>query len=251
MIDFGIDPSTAFATILVPLQILFVNLLLSADNALVIAMACRRLPAQDMQRAALFGIIGAISLRLVMGSVAQVLLRLPFLQLAAGVILLLIAVRLTLLRDDAETRAALDADPSNAEASRQRGRADFLDAVWAIIVADAAMSLDNVVAIAAIAQGSLVYIVLGLAMSIPMLLWGSALIRQFIDKNGIFVLLAGMFLGWIAGGIAVSDPIIAPSIAANAPALAYAAPLACAIFVTWQSLILRPRRESPRGKHGE
>jgi YjbE family integral membrane protein len=250
MIDIGFDPSTAFAALLVPLQILFVNLLLSADNALVIAMACRRLPAQEMQRAAFYGIFGAIALRLVMGSVALVLLRLPFLQLVAGIVLLLIAVRLTLVRDDAETRAVLHTEPSNAGASAQRG-ADFLNAVWAIIVADAAMSLDNVVAIAAIAQGSLAYIAIGLAMSIPMLVWGSALIQQILDKNGFFVLLSGVFLGWTAGGIAVSDPIIAPSIAASAPALPFAVPLACAIFVLWQSLILSPRRESPGGKHAK
>jgi YjbE family integral membrane protein len=251
MIDIGFDPSTALAALLVPLQILFVNLLLSADNALVIAMACRQLPAQEMQRAAFYGIFGAIVLRLVMGSVALVLLRLPFLQLVAGIVLLLIAVRLTLVRDDAETRAALQTDLSKAGELRQRGRVDFLNAVWAIIVADAAMSLDNVVAIAAIAQGSLAYIAIGLAMSIPMLVWGSALIQQILDKNGFFVLLSGTFLGWIAGGIAISDPIIAPSIAANAPALPFAVPLACAIFVLWQSLILSPRRESPGGKHAK
>jgi YjbE family integral membrane protein len=251
MIDLGFDPSTGFAVLLVPLQILFVNLLLSADNALVIAMACRGLPAEDIQRVTFFGILGAIALRLAMGSVALVLLRTPFLQLIAGGVLLLIAVRLTLVRDDDETRTALQGDPSNADAPRQRGGAAFLNAVWAIIVADAAMSLDNVIAIAAIAQGSLVFIALGLAMSIPMLVWGSALIRQVLDNNGFFVLLSGMFLGWIAGGIAVSDPTIAPSIQANAPALPFVVPLAGAVFVLWQSLILSPRRESPGGKHAE
>jgi YjbE family integral membrane protein len=251
MIDFSFDPSAAFATILVPLQILLVNLLLSADNALVIAMACRGLPAEEVQRATFFGILGAILLRLAMGSVALTLLRAPYLQLAAGVLLLLIAVRLTLVRDDEETRAALRADPTDADASRQRARADFLNAVWAIIVADAAMSMDNVVAIAAIAQGSLLFVGLGLAMSVPMLVWGSALIRQFLDKNGFFVLLSGMFLGWIAGSIAVSDPTIAASIEANAPALPFAVPLACAIFVLWQSRILSLRQKSPGGEYAE
>ena len=251
MTDFGFDPLAAFATLLVPLQILFINLLLSADNALVIAMACRGLPAEDVQRATIFGIVGAISLRIAMGSVALILLRAPFLQLLAGGILLLIAVRLTLVRDDEETRAALGANPSTEGASRWGGRIDLLSAVWAIIVADAAMSLDNVVAIAAVAQGNLMFIVLGLAMSIPMLVWGSALIRQFLDKSGVFVLLSGMFLGWIAGRIAVSDPTIAPSIEVNAPALPFAVPLACAIFVIWQNLILDRRRETPGGEHGK
>ena len=251
MIDFGFDPSAAFAAVLGPLQILFVNLLLSADNALVIAMACRGMPAQDVQRATIFGIVGAISLRLAMGSVALILLRAPFLQLLAGGVLLLIAVRLTLVRDDEETRAALAANRSSQEAPRWGRRIDLLSAVWAIIVADAAMSLDNVVAIAAIAHGNLLFIGLGLAMSVPMLVWGSALIRQFLDKNGVFVLLSGMFLGWVAGGVAVSDPTIALSIEASAPALPFAVPLACAIFVVWQNLILDQRREIPGGEHGK
>jgi YjbE family integral membrane protein len=246
MIDFGADPSAALSTVLVPLQILFVNLLLSADNALVIAMACRGLPAAEVQRATFFGIVGAIVLRLAMGSIAVVMLRAPYLQLAAGIVLLVIAVRLTLVRDDESAQAALRADPSNPDASRGAARANLLGAVWAIIV----MSLDNVIAIAAIAHGSLAYIAFGLAMSIPMLVWGSTLIRQFLDRNAFFVTLSGMFLGWIAGSIAISDPTIAPGIAANAPALPIAAPLACAIFVFWQSLILDPRRRRPGGKHG-
>jgi len=250
MIDFGADPSAALSTVLVPLQILFVNLLLSADNALVIAMACRGLPAAEVQRATFFGIVGAIVLRLAMGSVAVVMLRAPYLQLAAGIVLLVIAVRLTLVRDDEGAQAALRADPSNPDASRGAARANLLGAVWAIILADSAMSLDNVIAIAAIAHGSLAYIAFGLAMSIPMLVWGSTLIRQFLDRNTFFVTLSGMFLGWIAGSIAISDPTIAPGIAANAPALPIAAPLACAIFVFWQSLILDPRRRRPGGKHG-
>ena len=246
MIDFGADPSTAFSTVLAPLQILFVNLLLSADNALVIAMACRGLPAAEAQRATFFGTVGAIGLRLALGSVAVVMLRAPYLQLVAGIVLLLIAVRLTLVRSEEE----MQADPSTAHASHRRGNAGLFSAVWAIIAADAAMSLDNVIAIAAIAHGSLIYIAFGLAMSIPMLIWGSTLIRRFLDTNGFFLTLSGMFLGWIAGGIAISDPTIAPAIEAHAPALPIAAPLACAIFVIWQNLILDPRRQRG-GKHGQ
>ena len=103
--DFAVDPAVIFTWLLVPAQILFVNLLLSADNALVIAMACRGLPADEVQRATLLGIVGAIALRLAMGSVAIFLLRAPLLQMVAGAALLWIAVRLTLidgtgLRDD-------------------------------------------------------------------------------------------------------------------------------------------------------
>ena len=241
--DFAVDPAVIFTWPLVPAQILFVNLLLSADNALVIAMACRGLPADEVQRATLLGIVGAIALRLAMGSVAIFLLRAPLLQMVAGAALLWIAVRLTLI-DGTGLREDGREAPSAAKVA-------FFGAVWTIVAADVAMSLDNVIAIAAIAQGSLVYIAIGLALSIPMLIWGSNLIRELLDKSGLLVLASGAFLGWVAGGVAVADPMIAPSIAANAPALPYAVPAACAIFVIWQNLILDPRRGLAGDRYAE
>lgn len=241
--DFAVDPAVIFTWLLVPAQILFVNLLLSADNALVIAMACRGLPADEVQRATLLGIVGAIALRLAMGSVAIFLLRAPLLQMVAGAALLWIAVRLTLI-DGTGLREDGREAPSAAKVA-------FFGAVWTIVAADVAMSLDNVIAIAAIAQGSLVYIAIGLALSIPMLIWGSNLIRELLDKSGLLVLASGAFLGWVAGGVAVADPMIAPSIAANAPALPYAVPAACAIFVIWQNLILDPRRGLAGDRYAE
>lgn len=245
--DLAFDSTALIANLLVPVQILFVNLLLSADNALVIAMACRGLRAADIRRATLAGIVGAIALRLAMGSVAIFLLRAPFLQLLAGVALLWIAVRLTLIGDPDETISTeLDGKPATGFGDRI-----FLDAVWAIVVADVAMSLDNVVAIAAIAQGSLVYIAAGLALSIPMLIWGSNLIRELLDRSGLLVLVSGAFLGWVAGGVAVTDPMISPTIAADAPALPYAVPAACAIFVVWQNFIFDPRRRGARLRYAD
>jgi len=242
--DIGFDPTVVFGSLLAPLQILLVNLLLSADNALVIAMACRGLPREEMRKAALFGTAGAICLRIAMGSVALFLIRIPYLRVVAGLILLVIAIRLTLQRDDEETHAALQAAPLSDEAAFRRSRADMLATIRTIIIADAAMSFDNVVAVAAIAQDSLVYLSFGLLMCIPMLVWGSTLIRQFLDQNGYLVRISGAFLGWIAGSIAVSDPMVAPSIEAYAPFLPIAVPLAGAIFVVWQSLILDPGREN-------
>ena len=96
-----------------------------------------------------------------------------------------------------------------------------------------------------------VYIAIGLALSIPMLIWGSNLIRELLDRSGLLVLVSGAFLGWVAGGVAVADPIVAPAIAANAPALPYAVPAACAIFVIWQNFILDPRRTRLRGRHAD
>jgi predicted tellurium resistance membrane protein TerC len=152
------------------------------------------------------------------------LLQIPFLKLVAGATLLVIAVRLTVPRS-----------PRDATGP---GHADLLGAVVTIILADAVMSLDNVVAVAALAQGSLVLMGIGLAMSIPMLIQGSALVRGFLDRNGGVVTIAGMFLGWIAGQIGIADPAVAGWIAVSAPALVFAVPAACAVFVLWESRIL-------------
>jgi YjbE family integral membrane protein len=241
MTDFSVDSWSVSSVVLASLQILFVNLLLSADNALAIAMASRGLSDVDAQRATLLGIVGAIVLRLAMGSVAVAMLRAPFLQLVAGIVLLVIAVRLTLVRDDENTQI----DPATALRSGGQRRVNLFGAIWSIIAADAAMSLDNVIAVAAIARGSIAYIAFGLVASIPMLVWGSMLMRRLLDRHGFLVVLSGMALGWIAGGIAISDPTIAPVIAAKAPALPIAAPPACAIFVFWQSAILGRRRRRP------
>jgi YjbE family integral membrane protein len=249
--DLGFDPTVVFGSLLAPVQILLVNLLLSADNALVIAMACRGLPPEEIRRATVFGTVGAICLRIAMGCVAVFLIRIPYLRVVASVILLVIAIRLTLQRDDEETHAALRAAPIDEEAARRGARADLLATIQTIIIADAAMSFDNVVAVAAIAQDSLFYLSFGLLMCIPMLVWGSTIIRQFLDQNGYLVRISGAFLGWIAGSIAVSDPMVAPSIEAYAPFLPVAVPLAGAIFVVWQSLILDPDRENAGSLHAD
>jgi YjbE family integral membrane protein len=249
--DFGFDPTIVFGSLLAPVQILLVNLLLSADNALVIAMACRGLPREEIRRATLFGTVGAICLRIAMGCVALFLIRIPYLRVVASLILLVIAIRLTLQRDDEETHAALQAAPIDGEAARRGARANLLATIQTIIIADAAMSFDNVVAVAAIAQDSLFYLSFGLLMCIPMLVWGSTIIRQFLDQNGYLVRISGAFLGWIAGSIAVSDPMVAPSIEAYAPFLPIAVPLAGAIFVVWQSLILDPGQENAGSLHAD
>ena len=246
MITLGIDLPTLFASLGVIVQIFFIDLLLSADNALLIAMSVRTLPPDEMRVAVVIGTMGAIGLRLVMAAVVLFLLDVPYLKLVASVLLLAIALRLTLERADAKTVAAIDAieDVRPAWLSWRGMRAGMLGAIASIMVADAVMSLDNVVAIAAVANGSIVLLAFGLALSIPMLVYGSSMIRRFLSENGTFVLLAGMFLGWIAGSIAVSDPALAPWVESSAPALAFAVPVACAAFVLWESRILAPRRPS-------
>jgi YjbE family integral membrane protein len=241
--DFG----ALLAALLVPIQILAVDLLLSADNALVIAMASREFPEQEAKLVAFGGTLGAIALRLVMASAVVILLQTPGLKIIAGLALLPIALRLTLAPADAATLSAVSdmgAGPAN------RGKSDVLPfalgPICVIIAADAIMSLDNVVALAAIAGGSLFLLGFGLALSIPMLIWGSTLIRRFLNEHKFVITASGMFLGWLAGSIGVSDPIVATWIAGNAPALPFAVPLACALFVLWQTLIVGPQRAPER-----
>jgi YjbE family integral membrane protein len=244
MADSGANWLSLFATLITPFQILIVDLLLSADNALVIAMACRGLPAEDTRVAAMVGTAGAVGLRLAMAAGAATLLNVPFLRLAAAVALLGIAIRLTLRSNEQATQIAL------ATAGEPESPAPYLLRIVAtIVVADAIMSLDNIVAVATLANGSLILLGFGLALSIPLLFWGSMAIRRFLDENPLVVLGSGMFLGWLAGGIAVSDPVVSPWIEANAPALPVAGPIACAAFVMWQSLILGGRRDLREGRH--
>jgi YjbE family integral membrane protein len=240
MTDFGPNWFSLFATLTAPLQILVVDLLLSADNALMIAMACRGLPAEDMRVAALFGTAGAVGLRLVMAVGAVTLLNVPFLGVAAAVALLGIAIRLSLRPGKGASRTAL----ATAEAPASY----LLRTVATIVIADAIMSLDNVVAVATLANGNLILLVFGLAFSIPLLFWGSMAIRCFLDENPLVVMVCGMFLGWLAGGIGVSDPVVAPWIKANAPVLSSVVPTTCAVFVLWQSVILASSRDLREGR---
>jgi YjbE family integral membrane protein len=243
MTDSGANWLSFFATLTTPLQILVVDLLLSADNALAIAMACRGLPAEDTRVAAILGTAGAVGLRLIMAAGAATLLNLPFLRFVAAAALLGIAIRLVLGPSEEASRTAL------ATAGGPEAPAPYLmRTVAAIIVANTIMSLDNVVAVATLANGSLILLGFGLALSIPLLFWGSMAIRRFLDENPLVVIGSGMFLGWLAGGIAVSDPVVAPWITANAPALPFVAPIACAVFVMWQSLILAGSRELREGR---
>lgn len=235
---FGTELPAVLESLGVITQIFIIDLLLSADNALLIAMAVRTLPPGQMQRATVLGTVGAIGLRLAMAAVVLFLLDLPYLKLVAATLLLFIALRLTLGR---KHPVASDTTVGASAARLPWGGAGLLGAIGAIMAADAVMSLDNVLAIATLADGSLMLLAFGLALSIPMLVYGSAVIRRFLVNNGALVLMAGMALGWIAGGIGVSDPAVAPWIESSAPALVLAVPIACAVFVFWESHILARR----------
>ena len=178
-----------------------------------------------------------------MAAGAVPLLNVPFLKLAAGVALLWIAIRLTLEPGDEASGTAL-----STAAGREAPAPYLMRSVATIVVADAIMSLDNVVAVAMLANGSLLLLGFGLALSIPLLFWGSIAIRRILDENPLLLMGSGMFLGWLAGGIGVSDPVVAPWIEANAPALPIVVPIACAVLVMWQSLLLASSRDLLEGR---
>jgi YjbE family integral membrane protein len=223
--DFG-DVST---WLLIPLQILLVDLLLGADNALVIALACRSLPPEDMTRAATLGVAAAILVRLLMTTLAASLLTIPFLQIVGALALILIAMNIS--NDDALAGA------------RPRSAVDLWSAAAIIVVADAAMGLDNVVALAAIARGNFWLLAIGVAFSVPILAYGGILLSQWLARTPALVAFGAALLGWIAGGMALSDPAIAPWAETNALGLAAIAPLLGAAFVYLYGRIAK--REAP------
>jgi YjbE family integral membrane protein len=202
------------------LQIFFVDLLLGADNAIVIALACRKLPLEDARRAILLGAVGAIALRLVMILFANALLGVPLVKLVGAWTLVVIALNVQARNREGEIDAA----------GRAVAAGDFLSAAAVIMFADAAMSLDNVVALAAIAGGDLWLLAGGVLLSIPILAYGALILTQIIRHAPEILTLGAVILGWVAGEMAVSDPLVSGWIQTNTPALAALAPPLVAVF---------------------
>ncbi|MGD8207664.1 MAG: TerC family protein [Thiohalocapsa sp.] len=213
------------------LQIIAIDILLGGDNAVVIALACRRLPESQRNKGILWGVFGAIALRLILIFFALQLLALPFLKVIGAVLLLWIGIKL-LQPEDGEAHASLDA-PSH-----------LLGAVKTIVIADAVMSLDNVVAVAAAAKGDIVLVAFGIAVSIPIIVWGSKLVLRLMDRFPIVITLGGALLGWIAGEMLVTDIMIEPLLHGGPPWLHYAAAAAGALFVVTVGMHLARRRRA-------
>ncbi|MBO9643718.1 TerC family protein [uncultured Pseudacidovorax sp.] len=180
-------------------QIIIIDILLGGDNAVVIALACRKLPPAQRTKGIIWGTAGAIILRVVLIAFAMTLLNLPFLKLVGALLLVWIGIKLL----------APDEEGHGEVASSDR----LFAAIKTIIVADLVMSVDNVIAIAGAAQNagehSLLLVVLGLVISIPIIVWGSQLVIKLMERYPLIITLGGMLLGWIAGGMLVTDPVLA------------------------------------------
>ncbi len=196
-------------------QIILINIVLSGDNAVVIAMASRSLPPAQQKKAILFGSVGAIVLRVVLTFFAVYLLTLPYLKLVGAALLLWIGIGLMKSDDDEENLT---------------GHSSLAAAIKTIVVADLVMSLDNVIGVAAAAKGNVALLVFGLVISIPLIIFGSTLILKLMGRFPVIITLGAGLLGWVAGEMAMTDPAIA-GWAANQHALHNAVPALGAVTV--------------------
>ena len=207
-------------------KIIWINIILSGDNAVVIALAARSLPPDQQKKAVLFGSGAAVVLRSVLTVVAAKLLELSFLQIIGGLLLLWIGVQL--LGDEEEE----DGD------GKEYG--SMMAAVRTILIADLVMSLDNVIAVAAAAKGSFVLLILGLAISIPLVIFGSTLMIKLMDRFPIIITLGAALIGWVGGETIASDVALKDFAAAN-PWLHYAAAATGAVLVVGIGKFMKAR----------
>lgn len=198
-------------------QIVVADILLSGDNALVIALACRSLPAHQQRRAIIFGGAAAIGLRVTLTAFAVYLLTLPFLKLVGGLLLLWIAVKLLL--------------PEEGHGDGIEGQGNMWAAIKTIVLADLVMSVDNVLAVAGAADGDIALLVIGLLLSIPLIIYGSTMILKLIARFPLIVTLGAAMLGYIGGEMLVGDAKVVPWVEANAPMLHTLVPILGAILV--------------------
>jgi YjbE family integral membrane protein len=173
--------------------IVIIDLTLAGDNALVIALAVRTLPARQQLLGRVWGTAGAVGLRLAFIVVATWLLAIPFLQLVGGILLVWIALKLV-----------HQADGGGAEGHVRQGTS-LREAVWIIMVADAVMSLDNVLAVAAAAHGDLLLVVVGIGLSLPLVVWGSGLLARLMNRFVWIIWLGGGILGYVAVDMMLHD----------------------------------------------
>ena len=212
-------------------KIIWINIILSGDNAVVIALAARSLPPQQQKQAVLWGSGAAVVMRIALTVVAAKLLQLSFLQILGGCLLLWIGFQL------------LSGDEEGEGESKTYG--SLMAAVRTILIADLVMSLDNVIAVAAAAQGNTTLLILGLAISIPLVIFGSTLMIKLMERFPIIVMVGAALIGWVGGETIAGDAVMHDLVAAK-PWLHYAAAAVGAAFV-----VLLGRWLQSRSKHAD
>ena len=211
------------------LKIIGINIVLSGDNAVVIALACRSLPEKQRKMGVLFGSAGAIVLRIILTFFAVYLMNLPYLKIVGALLLLWIGVKLIM--------------PEDGHGEDISANDNLMSAIRTIIIADFVMSLDNVIGVAAAANGSVPLIVIGLLISIPIIIFGSTLIMKVMDRFPIIITIGGGLLGYVAGEMVVTDNAIAGWIEHHAAYLHTGLPILGAVFVVALGKWLASRQE--------
>ena len=196
-------------------QIILIDILLGGDNAIVIALACRNLPANMRTKGILWGTFGAIAIRVVLIAFAVTLLQVPYLKIIGGILLLWIGIKL--LADTDEGHGEIQASDR------------LFTAIKTIVIADLVMSVDNVIAVASAAEQAggehqLALVIFGILVSIPIIIWGSTIVLKLMERFPIIITFGAGLLGWLAGGMIVSDVAVAPWIQANLPVLDFTIP---------------------------
>ncbi len=174
--------------------IILIDISLAGDNALVIALAVRELAPRQQLLGRIWGTVGAVGLRVAFILIVSLLLQIPLLQLAGGLALMWIAVRLV--------------RPGQGEHEGTRQGRSLREAIWIIIVADVTMSLDNVLGVAAAAKGDIVLVIFGVALSLPLVVWGSGLLARLMARYEWIIWIGGGVLGFVAGEMMANDPIV-------------------------------------------
>jgi YjbE family integral membrane protein len=199
-------------------QIMLINVVLSGDNAVVIALACRRLSPAHQKQAFIWGSVGVVVLMIGLTACVVFLLSLPYLEIVGSLMLLWIGIKL-LVAEEAQ------------EEGKVEQKATLMAAIRTIIIADMIMSLDNVLAMAAAAKGHLWMLIVGLVVTVPIILFGSALLMKLMDRFPIFIMIGAALIGWVAGEMIISDPAIKDWIDANMSILHWVAPISGAVLV--------------------
>jgi len=198
-------------------EIGFLNLLLSGDNAVVIALAVRTLPRRQRLLGQVWGTVGAVVLRLIFVGIVSALLHVDFLRLVGGALLVWIAVKLV--------------QPARAGRNAVRQGGSFWEAIGIIMVADLTMSLDNVLAIAAAAHDDMLLVGLGIATSLPIVIWGSSLLARLMDRHVWIIWVGGGLLGYVAGEMILDDPIVSRQLGALGNLVAHVGAVALGVGI--------------------
>ena len=212
-------------------QIVAIDIILGGDNAIVIALACRNLPKHQQRAGILWGTAGAIILRVILVFFATSLMEIPGLRLIGGILLIWIGIKLL---TEVKTN---DLDGKISQSS------NLLTAIRTIIIADFVMSLDNALAITAAAKGDIGLVVFGLLLSVPIIIWGSALILRLMERFPVIITAGAGLLGWLGGSLMISDKLLVKFTAMPLPSSPTAAAIGVIFVVVIGKFLAKPKKE--------